>query len=214
MYSFEADVAGNGLPAAEQSLFATFGLDSALQQEVTGITFVQDINAVSALVATTDSTNLLENQQFNTDIVAAGNSFQQFAIANGYSPIECTKAAPTVTALWPPNHKFVAVGIEGIVDEGGLPFTTTITSIQQDEPLDIDGSGHTEIDGVGVGSSVVNLRAERSGGGSGRLYFINFMATDTSQATCSGSVTVMVPHDPNHPAIDTDLRYNSNGSSG
>jgi hypothetical protein len=46
------------------------------------------------------------------------------------------------------------------------------------------------------------LRAERSGTGDGRVYRISFEASDGT-ATCSGTVSVAVPHDLDHPAVDT-----------
>jgi hypothetical protein len=47
----------------------------------------------------------------------------------------------------------------------------------------------------GVGTSTAFVRAERSGLGDGRVYHIDFTATDTQNQTCMGDVTVCVPHD-------------------
>ena len=43
----------------------------------------------------------------------------------------------------------------------------------------------------------------------GRVYKINFTATDSSGATCSGSVKVEVPKNPNMEAIDSGQNYDS-----
>jgi hypothetical protein len=40
----------------------------------------------------------------------------------------------------------------------------------------------------------VRLRAERAGGGNGRIYTITIHATDTYGNTSSQSVAVLVPH--------------------
>lgn len=86
-------------------------------------------------------------------------------------------------------------------------MTIKITSIFQDEPVLRHGigSGNTCPDGKGVGTAFAQVRAERdgnikgnsskSGPGDGRVYHINFTATDTAGDSCSGQVTVCVPHD-------------------
>jgi len=114
---------------------------------------------------------------------------------------DCSQATPSVSLLWPPNHKFVPVNILGVTDPDGDPVTINITSIRQDEDLLAKGSGNTTPDGKGVGTSTAEVRAERVGDpkvpGNGRLYYISFTATDdaVSPASCSGVVSVGVPHD-------------------
>jgi hypothetical protein len=75
-----------------------------------------------------------------------------------------------------------------------------------------DGSGDTPIDGMIV-NGVAQVRAERSGQGDGRIYQIFFTATEatgTEKHSCTGSVTVGVPHDQSgSPAFDSGVRYNS-----
>ena len=48
----------------------------------------------------------------------------------------------------------------------------------------------------------VLLRSERAKGGNGRVYHIDFLATDTNGATCNGVVTVHVP--PTHAGTSID----------
>ena len=115
-------------------------------------------------------------------------------------PPDCSGAVADPATLWPPNHKMVSVQIAGVVDpDPADTVTIEITSIFQDEPLDTIGDGHTDVDGGGVGTSTATVRAERTGSpqvpGDGRVYHIGFVATDTAGATCSGTVTVCVPHD-------------------
>jgi hypothetical protein len=114
-------------------------------------------------------------------------------------PLDCSKAAPSVATLWPPNHKFVPVTITGVADPEPLPITTTITSIRQDEPTLAPGSGNFCPDASGIGTSTAQLRAERDGQGDGRVYDIAFSAADSEGATCTGTVTVCVPHDQSKP---------------
>ena len=46
-------------------------------------------------------------------------------------------------------------------------------------------------------------RLERSGRGDGRVYTIAYVAKDPSGASCSGTVTVTVPHDRGGQAVDS-----------
>jgi hypothetical protein len=128
-------------------------------------------------------------------------------------PPVCTGAVPS-QALWPPNHKFVPVTILGVTDPDGDPITIAITGIQQDEPVLAPGSGQTAYDGIIDGATAL-VRAERMGGGDGRVYEIFFTVSD-GIASCSGSVTVGIPHDqgnagkPGQKApVDSGFRYDS-----
>lgn len=59
------------------------------------------------------------------------------------------------------------------------------------------------------------LRAERAGGGNGRVYRISFRADDGLGGFCTGTVTVTAPHDKGKnkpPAIDDGQNYNSLGA--
>ena len=117
--------------------------------------------------------------------------------------VECNQppnvddAHPSTDCLWPPNHKFVGITIEGVTDPDGDNVTITITNITSDEPTaSIEGAGGAEHapDASGVGTATASLRAERSGDGNGRVYEITFVASDGIAET-EGSVTVCVPHD-------------------
>jgi hypothetical protein len=107
---------------------------------------------------------------------------------------DCSKASATPATLWPPNHKFVNVGITGVSDPEGQATTISITGVAQDEPTDGQGDGDTCPDAQ-VGDSSVSLRSERSGGGDGRVYHLYFTAKDPDGHSCSGQVKVCVPHD-------------------
>jgi hypothetical protein len=105
----------------------------------------------------------------------------------------------------------VAETIIGVVDPSGLTPTVTVTGIQQDEAVETNGSGNTEPDGSGVGSSTAYVRAERAGPGTGRLYFITFTASDSNGESCTGTVQAYVPHDQGQGFVPTDTgqRYDS-----
>ncbi len=128
------------------------------------------------------------------------------------APPICSAAVPSARTLWPPNHKGVNVSITGVSDPDGDTVTTTITDVTQDEPLKGLGSGDTCPDAFGVGTSTVQLRAERDGTADGRVYHLSFTATDAAGNSCTGVVTVCVPHDQSgRPCADEGPLFNSTG---
>jgi hypothetical protein len=134
------------------------------------------------------------------------NGTSDFAIAQvryDLPPPSCASATASPNRLWPPNHKFVPIQISGIVNPVPGAVTISVTSIFQDEPT----SGASDATGVGTGNP--SVRSERDGAGDGRVYHINFTATGAS-GSCTGSVTVGVPHDQGHGGpVDQGSLYNS-----
>jgi cysteine-rich repeat protein len=124
---------------------------------------------------------------------------------------DCADAHASMDELWPPNHKYVDITIMGVTDPDGYPLTITIDGITQDEPVDAFGDGNTSPDGTGVGTDTASVRAERQGGGNGRVYEISFTGVDDFEAACTGAVQVCVPHDqrPGHICIDDGQNYDS-----
>lgn len=106
-------------------------------------------------------------------------------------PPVCAAAAARPDRIWPPNGKLRPISIRGVTDPDGDSVSLTITSIRQDEPLSRRGSP----DGTGVGASTAQVRADRKGGGDGRVYHLAFEANDGHGGACAGEVTVCVPHD-------------------
>jgi cysteine-rich repeat protein len=105
---------------------------------------------------------------------------------------DCDGAVATPDLLWSPNHKFEAINVL-VTDPDGDPVTVTIDSIFQDEK--VKGPGKHHPDGLGIGTSTAEVRAERDGKGDGRVYHIGFTADDGRGGVCTGEVLVGVPHD-------------------
>jgi hypothetical protein len=114
--------------------------------------------------------------------------------------------APTISAatadpdtLWPPNHKLrpvvVSVTVSDICD---ATVDCQIVSVASNEPINGVGDGNSEPDYVITGDLTVDLRAERSGGGSGRIYTITVQCTDDSGNSATRDVQVTVSHDQGH----------------
>ncbi|HSN85132.1 MAG TPA: SBBP repeat-containing protein [Thermoanaerobaculia bacterium] len=111
-------------------------------------------------------------------------------------PPDCSTAQADPATLWPLNGRMVPVSILGVTDPEGEPVELRVTAIHQDEPLSKKG----EPDSTGLGTATPRLRADRAGSGNGRVYHIAFEATAPAGATCTGTVTVCVPHDRGKPA--------------
>lgn len=114
---------------------------------------------------------------------------------------------PTVTctispdSLWPPNHKMVDVTATVTVsDAESGPAGFKLLSVTSSEPDNGLGDGDTpnDIQGFAIGTpdTTGQLRAERSGAGTGRVYTLTYEGMDKAgnTATCEAAITV-VPHD-------------------
>ncbi len=109
--------------------------------------------------------------------------------------IDSVTATPNV--LWPPNHKMVPVAVNVLatdICDQAAP-TCEIITVSSNEPPSGKGSGRTAPDWEITGPLTVDLRAERSGKGSGREYTIATECTDTNGNTSTETVIVTVPHD-------------------
>lgn len=105
---------------------------------------------------------------------------------------DCSRATASPSTVWPPNGKLVPVAILGVAPPAGDPLNIRmnirVTEITQDEPATSSAS-------AGIGTSTPRIKAERNGQGDGRVYHILFEASALSGASCTGEVTVCVPHD-------------------
>ena len=98
--------------------------------------------------------------------------------------------------LWPPNHKMhgvtVSVSVSDICD---ADVDCEIISVSSNEPVNGLGDGTTDADWEITSDLTVDLRAERSGTGTDRVYTITVECTDDSGNTSMETVDVTVPHD-------------------
>src|SRR5205085_1560712 len=127
------------------------------------------------------------------------------------TPPVCSGVAPSIASLWPPDHTLRAITLSGASDPDGDAVTLSITGVTQDEPVNGTGDGDTSPDAVlGSASDQVQVRAERSGIGDGRVYRVAYTVTD-GDASCSGFALVSVPHDrrPDGAAVDSGFSFNS-----
>ena len=100
------------------------------------------------------------------------------------------------TALWPPNHAMVPVHLSAVVADNRDPAPTSprIVSVTSNEAINGQGDGNTAPDWAITGDMTVELRAERSGKGPGRVYTITVESVDRSGNAGRRTVTVTVAH--------------------
>ena len=101
----------------------------------------------------------------------------------------------TPDTLWPPDHRLVPIQLAaGVTDAGDPGPATRILSVRSNEPLNGTGDGDTDIDWVVTGDLTLLVRAERAGGGTGRVYTITVQSKDSFGNASTKTVAVKVPH--------------------
>jgi hypothetical protein len=122
-------------------------------------------------------------------------------------PVQVVPAPPIQLSLdpvelWPPNHDLreVVASFPGLECSPGTTFV--LESATSNEADDGNGDGDTanDIQGaqVGTADTTLLLRAERAGGGQGRIYTIVYRIIEETGATSFRTGTVTVPHDQGH----------------
>ena len=106
--------------------------------------------------------------------------------------IEAVSATPSV--LMRSNHEMepvvVSVSVSDVCDAGA---SCRIESVGSNEPVDGLGDGDSGPDWEITGPLTLNLRAERSGKGTGRVYTVTVACVDAAGNRATSTVTVTVP---------------------
>ncbi|MDQ6610684.1 MAG: T9SS type A sorting domain-containing protein, partial [Bacteroidota bacterium] len=106
--------------------------------------------------------------------------------------------------LWPPNHKMRDVTINYTSTDNCPGVINCHLSVTSNEPVNGQGDGNTAVDWIVIDDHHVKLRAERSGGGDGRIYTITATCTDAHGNSGSNSTTVTVSHDKSSSVTSRD----------
>jgi len=110
------------------------------------------------------------------------------------TPPVITSLTASPNSLWPPNKKMVLITVTGTVQDAGDPAPILrIYNVTANETIVNPPSANA--DWQLVGNLAVNLRADRNGNGTGRIYTIHLEAIDASGNRSTSTVTVKVPHD-------------------
>ncbi len=121
---------------------------------------------------------------------------------------------------WPPNHKAFTIDIDDYIESvtDNCPGVTIddiiIDEVTSDEPNNGTGDGNTDDDIViGTDCRQVDLLAERSGNGNGRVYTVHLAVMDTHDNIGTTSFRVEIAHDQGkkHQVVDDGPVYVVNG---
>jgi predicted extracellular nuclease len=161
---------------------------------------VPQITGVGDYHINSDEPSVLD---YNTDFKSAGliaslYAPDQFRVSD-HDPVlvglclpPSATASVTPDVLWPPNHKYVTV--TATVDASSDTSTITLLSVTSNEPDSGLGNGDKANDIVIIDDFTFKLRAERSGGGDGRIYTITYQVTNVCGNSTIVTTTVTVPH--------------------
>jgi len=108
------------------------------------------------------------------------------------APTISTPSVDTPT-LWPPNHQMVTVTVAYVVSDLVTAQPACSLTVRSNEPIDGLGDGDTAPDWQILDDHRVRLRAERRGGGSGRIYTITVQCADGAGNATERDVLVTVP---------------------
>jgi hypothetical protein len=132
----------------------------------------------------------------NEIVCGSVTSLSPFALFQDGATPAITDVRPDVRELWPANHRMVAVTISvDTIDNSGVAPSCRITEVTSNEPDNDQGDGGMLPDWLITADLTVELRAERSGRGSGRVYTIGIRCVDGAGNAAAASTSVRVPHD-------------------
>jgi hypothetical protein len=130
-----------------------------------------------------------------TDASGNSNSCSSVVKVQDTTPPVISSVSVSPNMLWPPDHKFVPVTVTAVAHDTCDPTPVcTISGITSNEAPTGGGSGNTSPDFAITGPLTANLRAERDGTGSGRIYTLTVKCTDHSNNSSFANTTVTVPH--------------------
>jgi hypothetical protein len=127
---------------------------------------------------------------------AAGNSAECTFTVNviDITPPSFRDLVANPSQLWPPNHKMADINLSLDVEDICSEVECWIDRVTSNEDINGRGDGNTQPDWVADGLNL-QLRAERAGPLSGRVYTVHVKCMDASGNMASRSVEVTVPHD-------------------
>jgi hypothetical protein len=99
----------------------------------------------------------------------------------------------STTTLWPVDHKMVAITLAATTSDSVSAVDTRIIDVTSNESLNGPNDGNTLEDWRITGAMTLNLRAERAGEGSSRIYMITVKAADAAGNSTTRAIAITVP---------------------
>lgn len=151
--------------------------------------------AVPAGTASGTPDSLTVTVQSTTGTGAHNFAIVRSVVAGDTTPPTISSLTATPSQLWPPNHKLVAVHLSVVATDDQDPHPVCgIAAVSSNEPSGPDPDWVFQ-----PGSLDLQLRADRDGNGTGRIYTIAVDCSDASGNVARATVDVTVPHDQSGP---------------
>jgi 6-phosphogluconolactonase len=144
-------------------------------------------------------------------IVPAESLPYGIAVTPANRPPDCSGVRADPAKLFPPTHQFTTIRLVGARDPDGDPLRFHIDRVSQDEPVVSVGdptAPDARLTRAGTDSNKVEVRAELSPLGNGRVYRIAYTVSDGHGNSCSRTLAttdakVSVPRTANGTAVDS-----------
>ncbi len=157
-----------------------------------------DGNAVVAVISDQPLGTLIPYTVNWHAVVAALSSAAEATVADTEPPV-IESLSITPDTLWPANNKMVSVTVSVTASDAcSETVICAISSIVSNEPVNLPNPRFAP-DWMITSDLTADLRAERLGFGSGRIYTVTVTCTDESGNSASETVEVIVPHDVGNP---------------
>jgi hypothetical protein len=186
-----------GAPLSGQTVHFSFGGVIPDQSTVTDAAGAATVTVAFGSVGTFVITASFENTAgyFANHLgEVAAETVSTSVMVSDTTPPVISRVTPSLSSLSPPNHQMVPITVSiAATDNLGTVPVCAITGITSNEPQNGLGDGDTPNDWLITGPLSVQLRAERSGNGNGRIYTIGVRCVDQAGNSATGAATVSVP---------------------
>ncbi len=201
--SFTINVLDLEAPQIQAPESITVGNDPGLCGAIVNYTIIATDNCSATLITSPPSgsffpkgTNLVTCTATDPSTNVTVKTFP--VIVNDIEPPAIQSVTPSQNSLWPPNHSMIPITVSVVATDNCAIESTKIISVTSNESANAQGSGNTSPDCTITGDLALELRAERSGTGSGRVYTITVEVTDTSKNKTQKTTNVTVPKSNGH----------------
>lgn len=191
----------DGLGSTIDGASAALDPDATFLWEAPGVTFSDESSPTPNVALPLGSTTVTLTVTHTDPVTLVATSAQDTVdvILSDTTPPTLT-LVPSPANLWPPNHKLRPVNVVVIATDACDPepavVLSSISSSEPDNGLgDGDSSGDIQGADLETDDRSFQLRAERSGTGTGRTYSAIYTVMDASGNSTDGLATVVVPHD-------------------
>jgi alpha-tubulin suppressor-like RCC1 family protein len=187
----------SGAPLVGQTVHFSFGGAIPDQSAVTDAAGAATVTAVFGAVGTFAMTASFDNtaDYFANHLgaIAAETVTTSVTVTDTIPPV-ISRVTPSQSSLWPANHQMVPITLSvAATDNLGSAPVCTITGITSNEPQNGLGDGDTPNDWLITGPLSAQLRAERAGNGSGRIYTVTVRCVDLAGNAATSSTRITVP---------------------